>query len=125
MPHNWQPVGTEIMDEDGYIKVKVRNPKTWKFKHRLIWEKANGRIPSGGVIIFADGNRLNTRLDNLLLVSRSELAVMNHLGLISNNGKLTGIGKSIADIKLLIARRKKELKKREKPRGGPRAKRRA
>jgi hypothetical protein len=119
-PHNWHPVGTEVMGEDGYIKVKTRNPKTWKFKHRLIWEKANGKIPSGGVIIFADGNRRNFRLNNLLLISRSELSVMNHLGLISDRGKLTEIGKTIADIKLLIAERKREIKKQNKrARGRP------
>jgi hypothetical protein len=73
MPHNYQPVGTEIIDGDGYVKVKTRNPKTWKFKHRLIWEKANGKIPRGHVVLFADGNKLNFALDNLLLVSRSDL----------------------------------------------------
>jgi hypothetical protein len=117
-PHNWHPVGTEIMDKDGYVKVKTRNPKTWKYKHRLIWEKANGKIPRGGVIIFADGNKLNIRLNNLLLVSRSELSVMNHLGLISDNKKLTEIGKSIADIKLMIADRKRQIKKSKKLRRG-------
>jgi hypothetical protein len=116
-PQNWQPVGTEIIDEDGYTKVKTRNPKTWKFKHRLIWEKANGKIPRGHIVLFADRDRSNFALDNLILVSRNELAVMNHLGLISNDKDLTMVGKSIADIKILIAERKRSAKK-PKRKGG-------
>jgi hypothetical protein len=121
-PWNWRPVGSERINADGYAEVKIRNPNKWKTKHRIIWEKAHGKIPRGGVIIFADGNRLNMRLNNLLLVSRSELSVMNHLGLMSNKGKLTEIGKSIADVKLLIAGRKRQIKKRKKSRRGHRGK---
>jgi hypothetical protein len=115
-PHAWCPVGTEKTDADGYLKVKVRNPRTWKMKHVLIWEKAYGKVPGGHVVIFADGNKLNMRLDNLLMVSRAELAVMNRRGLISNNGDLTRVGKSIADIKLLIAARTRGVKRRRESR---------
>jgi hypothetical protein len=118
MPHTYQPPGTEIIDGYGYVKVKIRNPNVWKFKHRLIWEKAHGKVPGGHVIIFADSNRLNLALDNLLLISRSELAVMNRRGLISANADLTKVGKSIADIKLLIADRKRGIKKSKKSRTG-------
>jgi hypothetical protein len=111
----WRPVGTEVIDRDGYVKVKTRNPRTWKFKHRVIWERAHGKIPRGHVVIFADGNRLNTNLDNLLLVSRKELVVMNKQGLISADGGLTKAGRMIADIKILIAERKRGAKKRKNP----------
>ncbi|MDR1627072.1 MAG: HNH endonuclease [Spirochaetia bacterium] len=110
-PQNWQPVGTEIIDGYGYMKVKTRNPGTWKFKHRLVWEKARGRIPKGGVILFADGDKSNFGLDNLILISRQELAVMNRRGLIHANGNLTKTGKSIADLKIAIAEAKKNQKK--------------
>jgi hypothetical protein len=112
-PHNRQPVGTEIIDEYGYVKVKIRNPKTWKFKHRIIWEKAHGKIPRNHIVIFADGNKLNIRPDNLLLVSRAENAVMNRHGLRSDSADLTKAGKAVADIKLLIAGRKRGIKKRK------------
>jgi hypothetical protein len=112
MPHNWQPVGTEIVDEEGYVKVKTRNPKTWKFKHRLIWEKARGKIPRGHMVTFADGNRQNFAMDNLILVSLRENAVMNRYGLRSAHGELTKTGMAVADIKLLIAERKRGLKKK-------------
>jgi hypothetical protein len=116
-PWDWQPVGTERINDMGYIDVRIRNPsgnkrKNWKAKHRIIWEKAYGKIPKGRVIIFADGNKLNVRPDNLLMVSRKELAVMNRHGLISVHKDLTGVGKTIADIKLLIAERKRGIRKK-------------
>jgi hypothetical protein len=115
-PHTWKPVGSERINGDGYIDVRIRNPsgktwKNWKAKHRIIWEKAHGKIPRGHVVIFADRNKLNFSLDNLLLVSRKELAVMNVRGLISGHGDLTKAGKAVADIKLLIAERKRGMKK--------------
>ena len=117
---NYKPAGSERI-ESGYITVKVsdkknRGNKNWKRKHTAIWEKAHGKIPKGHVVIFADGNRRNFALDNLLLVSRSELVVMNHLGLISGHGELTKAGKTVVDIKMLIADLKRQLKKRKQSR---------
>jgi hypothetical protein len=109
-PWNYRPPGSERLTSAGYIEVKIRDPKTWGAKHRVIWEKAHGKVPKGSVVIFADGNQLNVCLSNLLLVSRSELAVMNHERLISGNKDLTVSGKAIADIKLLIAGRLKKTK---------------
>jgi hypothetical protein len=117
---NYKPVGSERM-ECGYVMVKVsarKNQlcKNWKRKHVIIWEKAHGKVPRGHVIIFADGNKSNIRLSNLLLVSRKELMVMNHCDLISADKDLTKIGKSIADVTLLIARRTRNMKTGKKPR---------
>jgi hypothetical protein len=117
---NYKPVGSERLD-NGYIVAKVsarknQYHKNWKHEHIAIWEKAYGKIPRGYAIIFADGNKLNVRLDNLLMVSRGELAVMNRCGLISTHRDLTKIGKSIADIKMLIAEREREMKSGKKPR---------
>jgi hypothetical protein len=114
---NYRPIGSE-RTELGYIVVKVsarknRGNKNWRHKHVTIWEAANGKVPRGHAVIFADGNRLNFALDNLMLVSRSELAVMNHLGLVSNDKDLTRAGKTIADIKLLITKRKRGAKKKK------------
>lgn len=116
-PWNYRPVGSERLNTQGYMEVKIRDPKTWKAKHVVIWEKKHGPVPKSHVIIFADGNRLNTRLNNLLMVSRKELAVMNHLGLISGNKDLTKAGKSIADIKLLIAERERERNRKSSGKG--------
>jgi hypothetical protein len=121
MPFNTMPLGSERISKDEYAEVKYSEksgpPKNrWKGKHVLIWEKANGPVPKGHAIIFADGNRLNMTLKNLLMVSRAELAVMNRLHLISAQRELTKTGKAVADIKLLIAGRKRGIKKRKKSR---------
>jgi hypothetical protein len=105
-PHNHQPVGAERVTKLGYVEVKISEPNKWQTKHSVIWEKARGKIPKGSVIIFADGNKLNMSIDNLIMVSRRELAVMNKFHLISVNVDLTKIGKSVADIKMLIAERR-------------------
>jgi hypothetical protein len=120
-PGQIPPIGSERIKADGYVEVRIRNPtgkpwKNWKCKHRIIWEAAHGKIPRGQVVLFADGNKLNFSLDNLLLVSRRELAVMNSCNLISGHGELTRAGKAVADIKLLIADRRRGIKKRKRPR---------
>jgi hypothetical protein len=53
-------------------------------------------------------------LGNLLLISRAELAVMNHLKLISPHRDLTIAGKAVADLKMLTRKRERERKKGEK-----------
>ncbi|MDR0639535.1 MAG: HNH endonuclease [Spirochaetaceae bacterium] len=107
-PWNWRPAGSGRINTEGYAEVKVREPDKWQAKHTLIWEAANGKVPKGHTVIFADGNRQNLKLTNLLLVSRSELAVMNRRGLIFGNAELTRAGKQVADLKMLIAVRKKK-----------------
>jgi hypothetical protein len=114
-PWNYKPVGTERINSE-YVEVKIADPKKWRAKHVVIWEAANGPVPKGHVVIFADGNRRNMVLDNLLLISRGELSVMNHLKLISADKDFTKIGKTIADISMLAAKRKRELKDDKKSR---------
>ena len=101
---------------DGYVQVKVSNRKDkpwkrWKSKHVVLWEKANGKVPKGYVVNFADGNNRNFTPDNLLLISRKENAVMNRWGLRSQNAGLTKTGKIIADVKMAIVKRKRKLKR--------------
>ena len=84
LPHNHQPLWTERVDKNGYIEMSVpeRNPYTgfptrYKHKHVWIWEQAHGPKPKGTAVIFKDGNNRNFDQDNLLLVTRAELLVMN------------------------------------------------
>jgi hypothetical protein len=110
--YNEMPVGSERVTADGYVEVKFSNksgpPKNrWKNKHALIWEEANGPLPKGHVVLFGDGNRRNFKLDNLILVSRRELFVINHIGLLSTNKDITKIGVNVAKLKVLSADRKR------------------
>ena len=98
-PHTWVPVGSEVITKDGYTKIKVAEPNKWRLKHRVIWEKHHGRpVPPGHAVIFGDGNRCNFDPDNLILVSRAQLAMLNKNRLIQGNADLTRTGVVIADI---------------------------
>lgn len=98
VPHNHLPIGTELVRNDGYLWVKIAEPRKWKQKHKIIWEKENGVIPRDHVIIFADGDRLNICIENLLLASRREMLVMNQKKLITKNKELTKTGLLVASL---------------------------
>jgi hypothetical protein len=70
-PHNHRSVGTEVVTFDGYIKVKIAEPRTWELKHRLQWEKHNGPIPEGYNVQFRNGNRKDCRIENLYLIDKA------------------------------------------------------
>ncbi len=70
IPYNHHPIGSERIDKDGYIMVKVGEPSKWKLKHRYIWEQMYGKIPKGCNIQFKDGNRLNVSIENLYIINR-------------------------------------------------------
>lgn len=106
-PHNYKPVGAERVNEDDYVDVKIADPNRWKGKHILLWEEHNGPVPPGHVVIFGDGNRRNFDPDNLILVSRAQLAVLNKNRLIQNDADLTRTGIVVADIYRKIGERKK------------------
>lgn len=108
-PHNHKPVGSERIDVQGYTLVKIKEPNVWRMKHRLLWEKLKGPIPKGHVLIFADRNKQNFNIDNLILISRNQLKVMNGKDLIKYNADLTKIGVMIADINLKINERKNNI----------------
>ncbi len=106
-PWNYKPVGTERINSDDYVDVKIADPNKWKGKHILIWEEHNGPVPKGHVVIFGDGNRRNFDPNNLILVSRKQLAIINKNNLIQNDAELTKTGIIIADIYRKIGERKK------------------
>jgi hypothetical protein len=59
--------------------------------------------------MFANGDKSDFNLDNLLMVSRKVRVFMNHEGLIFTDKELTKTAKSIADLTMLIADREKKL----------------
>lgn len=107
-PHNYKPVGTERVNGDDYVDVKIADPNKWKGKHVLIWEEHNGPVPKGYAVIFGDGNRRNFDPANLILVSRAQLAILNKRNLIQDNAELTRTGIILADIYGKIGERKRK-----------------
>lgn len=87
IPANKRPIGSERIDsKDGYVLVKVRerNPYTgtptrFKLKHVVLWERQNGPVPKGKIIIFRDGNIYNFRPENLVCISKSEHVRLNQM----------------------------------------------
>lgn len=82
-PQNSRPVGSERTNKDGYIEIKIAEPNKWMPKHRFIWQQANGEVPRGHIVVFRDNDRTNVTIENLMLITRKENAVINHAGLSS------------------------------------------
>lgn len=95
---NHREVGSERITRDGYIEIKVAEPNKWRLKHRVIYEKHYGEIPKNHAVIFADGNKMNLDIDNLVLVSRHQLLVLNKNNLIKDETELTKAGINVANI---------------------------
>lgn len=111
-PINYMPIGTERIDSKyGYTLVKVRDDGPlqgrWKHKHVVLWESVNGPVPAGYVVAFADQDKSNITLENLILVSRKQLALMNKNGYFQKNADLTKTGLVMADIHLKIGELKR------------------
>lgn len=77
----YQPIGSERISKDGYLQRKVNDDmplqKRWRGVHIIVWEEANGPLPEGHAVTLKDGNKQNTDLENLELVSRAELMRRN------------------------------------------------
>lgn len=97
-PINHRPVGSERITVDGYTEIKIAEPSKWRVKHQVIWEKHNGPIPPGHVVIFGDSDKKNFDIDNLILVSRQQLLILNKKKLIQKDAELTKTGLIIADL---------------------------
>lgn len=100
---------SERLDKEGYTIIKIAEPNEWMRKHRWIWEQKYGEIPENHVIIFADGNKENFDIENLILVSRAELAILVRCRLISSISELTKSGVAVAKLKAKL----NELRKKK------------
>lgn len=74
------PVHTVRKLQEGYWVIKAETGE-WQLLHRWLWEQINGPIPEGMLCIVIDGNWSNIVIDNLRLVSKSEMMYTRHIGL--------------------------------------------
>ena len=109
-PHNYKPVGSERITKDGYCEIKVSDTgRRWRPKHVLIYEKHHGKVPKGSAVIFLDGDKRNFDIDNLYLVTRSQLAMLNKNSLIQKDAELTKTAINVVDLmKKISAMEKKD-----------------
>lgn len=53
----------------GYVQLIWTDPETGElrreYEHRLVWEEANGPLPSGWIIHHKNGDKTDNRLENL------------------------------------------------------------
>lgn len=112
------PIGSEhFMNRNSkrrYIMVKVAEPNVWKYKHIWEWEKHHGPVPKGKLIIFADGNTLNTDISNLVMVDRAQNVTMSHLGIREYDKESMNAAATAALLKMQITSRKKKSIRRRK-----------
>lgn len=109
IPVHKKPIGYERTNPDGYTWVKVAEPDVFKTKHRIVYEQHNGPIPEGYNVTFADGNKQNFDIDNLVLVDNAELCVVNTKGLRYHGfGEATKCGITIAKIMIRRSQRGKK-----------------
>ena len=106
VPHNHKIVGSERITKDGYIEIKIAEPRKWKLKHIWVWEQHNGPVTKGYVVVMLDRNKQNTDLSNLRMIKRSELLVMNRYGLYTENAELNNTAVNLATLMDKTARKK-------------------
>ena len=109
-PHNHRPVGSERLDRDGYRYVKIAEPNKWRMKHVLEWERVHGPVPHGHKLLFIDQNRNNTCIDNLVLVSAAQMAVLNKNKILVPDRDCNRSSLILADLLSKISQRSKRRK---------------
>ena len=106
-PWNKVPIGTERRTTEGYLRVKVGEPNQWVFKHRLVWEQHNGPVPKGYNIMFADQDKSNCNIENLLLISKAEQKILQNMKLVHSGTECVKTGLLIAKLACKIKEKRK------------------
>lgn len=113
-PPNHVPVGTErVRPSNGYVWVKIGEPKKWRMKHLLVWEAAHGPVPKGWKIYFKDRNPQNCELDNLMLIEQATLSVMNRKGMQKYKGDLAEAAVNTVRLQLAVSKKKRKVEVKE------------
>lgn len=111
IPKNHRPVGSTRITVDGYTEIKIAEPNKWALYHRYIYEKAHGvKLAKNEAVIFADGDKSNFDIDNLVKVSRANLLYLNNNDLIFDDPELTKTGVNVSKVAEKIFNLKREEK---------------
>ena len=110
-PASHREVGSERINVEGYVEIKVAEHRRWQLKHRVIYENYhNVKLKSTDVVIFLDGNKQNFDIENLALIDRGINAIMNHEGMRFADAEITRTEVNIAKLKKAITVAKRKLK---------------
>ena len=85
---NYQPIGSHRINGDGHLERKISDDRSlvparrWSPVYRIVWEQANGPIPSGHIVVFRPGQKTavleEITVDRLECITRAENARRNH-----------------------------------------------
>ncbi len=98
IPANHRPVGSERINVCGYTEVKIKEPKTWRLKHQIVWEEHHGPIPKGKIVIFLNGNKQDIRIDNLALIDKKVNVRLNQNGMRYEEPEITRAAIAVAEL---------------------------
>lgn len=78
-PFQTHPVGTELVDGEGYLARKVRDDaplgqarRNWERVHVRLWITHRGPIPPSHCVCFINSDKTDIRIENLELITRAE-----------------------------------------------------
>lgn len=112
---NIAPYGTRKNgDRHRYEMVKVAEPNVWKRKSLVVWEEHYGPLPEGKMIVFLDGNTLNSDIDNLYAVSPEVHFRLNKYRVMKPSRDYMLAAIQVAELEDTIKRAKKNRKRNEK-----------
>lgn len=86
--HNYVPIGSYRINGDGHLEQKMTDDpalaptRRWTPVYRLVWERENGPIPQGHMVVFRPGMKTAVleliTTDRLECITRAENARRNH-----------------------------------------------
>lgn len=109
--HNHRPIGSTRITVDDYTEIKIAEPNKWALYHRHLYEVEHGvKLKKNEAVIFADGDKSNFDINNLVKVSRANLLYLNNNDLIFDDPELTKTGVNVSKVAEKIFNLKREEK---------------
>jgi len=113
-PRNTLPIGTEIKRDDGLIWVKLNDlpgrhdlAGRWKQRARIVWEEVYGQLIKNQIVLHLDGDSTNDNIENLAVVTRSQLAVINRNHFICEDPNITKLGIQLAEVSSILYKKRR------------------
>ena len=97
---NDMPDGTERVLNSGYTYIKQGGE--WIPKQKYIYEQANGKLKGGQFVVFADSNKANFELSNLVVVDRKIHAKMCSNGWYDGNPTVCKTGVKLCELEIAM-----------------------
>jgi hypothetical protein len=77
-PVNHRELYSTRISKDGYIEVKVAEPRKWMLLHRAMWIDLYGPIPKGMIMRCMTDDKTNCLPSNWMLITRQQHVRLNY-----------------------------------------------